>query len=266
VLLFEVGVEFSEQRGHGRGERVAVFVQGHRRGRIRVDPCPRLVQPVAAFDGAMHSLFAHDFQHARLCQQADVPIHSGPRHIGQASAQLVRVLLDPAHEDYNAYMPKQLNEMRSDWDPDQVLPDELPGEVIQLYRGMFDQEMTGWPAEIREPLVEHHVSPEWVRVALQEAKNIDQLYDEIRSAGRPMPDVPLIILCSMETDGFKEAVSAAEPEALLLEEIETKRKLYTAVAGAVPRGEIRLVDAGHVTMHYRSPEAVIQAIQDLLGS
>jgi pimeloyl-ACP methyl ester carboxylesterase len=188
--------------------------------------------------------------------------HYATRFPGEAAGL---VLLDPAHEDYDAYMPKQLNEMRSDWDPDQVLPEQLPDDVVQLYRAMFDQEMTGWPAEIREPLVERHVSPEWVRAALEEAKDIDQLYDEIRSAG-PMPDVPLIILCSMETDGFKEAVSAGEPEALLLEEIEAKRKLYTAVAGAVPRGEIRLVDAGHVTMHYRSPEAVIQAIKDLLGS
>ena len=49
------------------------------------------------------------------------------------------------------------------------------------------------------------------------------------------------------------------------EEIEGKRRLYTALAGSVPRGEIRLVDAGHVTMHLRHPGTVLQAIQDLAG-
>jgi hypothetical protein len=38
-----------------------------------------------------------------------------------------------------------------------------------------------------------------------------------------------------------------------------------ALAESVPRGENRLVDAGHVTMNLRCPDAVLQAIQDLLG-
>jgi len=74
------------------------------------------------------------------------------------------LLLDPAHEDYDAYMPQQLNEMRNAWDPDQALPDELPDELIQLYRGLFEQEMADWPESIRELLIERHVSPEWLRV------------------------------------------------------------------------------------------------------
>jgi hypothetical protein len=96
------------------------------------------------------------------------------------------------------------------------------------------------------------------------AKNVDQLYDEVRHAG-PMPDVPLIVLCSMGIDSFKRAVLMGESDSLLREEIEGKRRLYTALAESVPRGEIRLVDAGHVTMHLRRPDAVLQAIQDLLG-
>jgi hypothetical protein len=61
------------------------------------------------------------------------------------------LLLDPAHEDDNAYMPEQLNETRCGWDPDQVLPEELPGEIIEFYRGLLRQEMTGWPEEISNP-------------------------------------------------------------------------------------------------------------------
>ena len=42
------------------------------------------------------------------------------------------VLLDPAHEDYDAYMPRQLVEIWRAWDPDQALPDDLPDELIQF--------------------------------------------------------------------------------------------------------------------------------------
>jgi pimeloyl-ACP methyl ester carboxylesterase len=185
--------------------------------------------------------------------------HYAQRFPGEVAALL---LLDPAHEDYNAYMPQQLTEMWQAWDPGQALPDELPAELIGLYRGLFEQEMAGWPAEVREPLIERHLSREWLLTGFREGSNVDQLYDEIRHAG-PMPDVPLIVLCSMGIDGFKQAVSMGVPDSLLHEEIEGKRRLYTALAGSVPRGEIRLVDAGHVTMHLRHPGAVLQAIEDL---
>ncbi len=175
------------------------------------------------------------------------------------------VLLDPAHEDYEAYMPRQLVEIWRSWDPDQALPDELPEDLIQFYRGLFGAEMADWPAGIREPLIERHVSKEWLRVGLQEAKNLGQLNDELRRTGK-MPDAPLIILTAIGIDPFKQAVSGGTPEALLREEIEGKRRLYTALAESVSHSENRLVDGvGHVTLHLRRPDAVAQAIQDLLG-
>ena len=175
------------------------------------------------------------------------------------------VLLDPGHEDYRAYMPQELVDLWEAWDPDRALPDELPEELIQVYRGMFAKETADWPEAIREALIEHHVSPEWVRVGIEEAKNVDQLGDEVRGAG-PMPDVPLIILCSMAIDTFKRAVSGGTPESLLHAEIEGKRRLYTEWANSFPSGEVRLVDdAGHVTLSMRRPDAVLQAIKDLLG-
>ena len=203
------------------------------------------------------------------------------RFPGEVAALL---LLDPAHEDWDAYMPRELTEMREGWSKKQL--DRLVNLALagafrsalgrallirlpvirhyrKLYRALFAQEMADWPEGIREVLIERHVSLDWLWVGLQESKNVDQLYDEVRLAG-PMPDVPLIILCSMGTDGFKEAVSAGESESLLREEIEGKRRLYTALAESVPRGEVRLVDSGHVTMHLRHPEAVVEALQDLL--
>ena len=53
------------------------------------------------------------------------------------------------------------------------------------------------------------------------------------SRRRPAAGVPLVILCSMATDAFREAVSVG--------------------------------DTGHVTMHYRHPGTVVQPNGDLLG-
>jgi hypothetical protein len=102
-----------------------------------------------------------------------------------------------------------------------------------------------------------------LRAGLQEAANIEQLYDEVRHAGG-MADVPLIILTSMDIDSFKAAVSQGTPESLLRAEIEGKRRLYTTWAHSM-HGENRLIeDVGHVTLHFRRPDAVLQAIRDLL--
>lgn len=174
------------------------------------------------------------------------------------------LLMEPDHEEYDAYMPRRLTEMRKAFDPDQALPDELPDELIQLYRDLLGQEMAAWQEEIREPLINGHVSPEWFRDGVQLVKYRDRYLDELRAAG-PLPDVPLIVLTAMDIDSFKKAVSVGEDESLLREEIEAKARLYTDLARSVPRGENRRVEgAGHVTIHWRRPDAVLLAIRELL--
>jgi biotin operon repressor len=150
------------------------------------------------------------------------------------------VLLDPAHEDLRTYMPPELVRQWQEWDPTQAqtLSDELPAEITDFYRGLFAQEMTDWPPQIREPLIECHVSPQWLRRGIAEAANLSQIYDEMRQAG-PLPDVPVIVLCSTAVDAFKRAVSAGQSEELLDAEIDGKWRLCTAL--------------------------VVQAIQDLLS-
>ncbi|MGW5641758.1 alpha/beta fold hydrolase [Saccharopolyspora sp. NPDC003752] len=174
------------------------------------------------------------------------------------------VLMDTDHEDYDAYMPRQLTEMRNAWDP-QELPDELPEEAVALYRGLFAQMMADWPEEIRDSLIERHVSPEWIMDGYELVPYRDRFLDEMRQAG-PLPDVPLIVLTATDIDDFKKAVLVGESEALLGEEIDGKRRLHDALAASVRRGENRLVDgAGHASIHWRRPDAVLQAIRDLLG-
>lgn len=168
------------------------------------------------------------------------------------------LLLDPAHEDYTAYMPQQLADMINDWDPDSDFP-EPDEEAFQFYRGLFTQMFAQWPDATREALIAYHLRA-W-RTGIQEGKNINQLYDEVRHSS-DLPDVPLIVLTSM---GVGPAEMAFTPEPLLREGNVGKARLYTAFAQSVPRGENRLLeDAAHSTLHIDRPDAVLQAIRDLL--
>jgi pimeloyl-ACP methyl ester carboxylesterase len=203
------------------------------------------------------------------------------------------VLLDPAHEDYDAFMPKQLNEIRKvpklearaktqqnsskvlDWVLSILMRNSLTRSLLlrippidryrKLYRTLFTQEMRDWPDEIRSILIESHTSPEWLFAGSRESSNLYDLYDEIRNA-EPTNDVPMIILSSRGVDEFRRAVSVGETDSLLKEEIEGKWKLYSNLATSVTRGECRPVDAGHFNMHFRHPDLVLKAIHDLLAN
>lgn len=214
------------------------------------------------------------------------------RHYAQRFPHEVAALLlmDPGHEDYDAYMPREPNARSGATGafaaaarrqlyrllngalagavrlaPTRALLLRLP--VIRSYRdqyrALFARELADWPDDVRDALVERHVSPDWLLVGLREVQNVDRLSEEVRRAG-PMPDVPLIVIYSTGIDDFGRVVSAGRSDSLLYEQIEGRRRLYTMLAGSVPRGEIRPVDAGHVTMSFRHPEEVLRAIRDLL--
>jgi hypothetical protein len=102
-------------------------------------------------------------------------------------------------------------------------------------------------------------------VGLHEARELDRLYAEVRGAG-PMPDIPLIILSSTTTDAFRDAVSFGESPDLMQAELAGKAQLYEDFANAVSSGEVRPVDTGHVTMAFRHPEAVLEAVWSIAGS
>ena len=192
------------------------------------------------------------------------------------------VLLDPAHEDYDAYMPAQLVQARSadrsldalnrvvdlamSTPPTKAVLGPLPPvrRYQRLYRKLFEEEMANWPANIREGLVASHTSLDWLAMGLREARALDDLYAEVRQC-RPMPAVPTVILSSTGQDAFRQAVSPDEPQGLLEEESKAKARLYADILQEVPRGEVRPVDTGHVTMAFRCTDAVLDAIGSVVG-
>lgn len=190
------------------------------------------------------------------------------------------VLLDPAHEDYDSYMPAELTSKRQSSKAfailnavtDVMLSTHVTKAALgrvpmvrkyqTLYRDLFTQEMADWPKDLATALLERHVSLDWLAVGLREARKLDDLYAEVRDTG-PMPDIPTMILCSMSTDGFQDAVSVGQSKDLARQEIAAKRRLYTDITASSRHAQVRPVDSGHVTLAFRGSDAVITAIDDL---
>jgi pimeloyl-ACP methyl ester carboxylesterase len=172
------------------------------------------------------------------------------------------LFLDPAHEDYPAKMPTQtlLGTLQQGFALVRVLL-----HFKRFYRSAFERMFAEWPASIRERLIDYHLRSS--RRSLEEwparsRKNVNgELLGEIRRGG-DTPDVPLIVLVANGLDPF---MAAFMPEPYLRQINAGKRVIYRALAGSVPRGELRVLEnAGHTTIHTDCPDAVVQAIRDLL--
>ena len=171
------------------------------------------------------------------------------------------MLLEPFHEDFDAYVPKQ------------TALDQLRGVLAALclllhyktfYRATFSKMFASWPEEVREPLIDWHLRS--LRKTFQEWSSADRtskgkLSTELRSGGKT-PDVPLIVLCGLDIDPLYAAIT---PESYLHKMYDGERVLWRALAASIPRGEYREVEhAGHDTIHTDRPDAVMRAIRDLI--
>lgn len=170
------------------------------------------------------------------------------------------LLLDPGHEDILRFLPAEvveLNErMKPTWDE---LPDLTP-EQLEASRAALVHLYREWPADVREPLVEHRLRT-W-RTGVAEGRNLeDEVYAELR-AGGPLPDVPLIVLSAA---GRNPVWARMLPEDLLRRAHEGVHALHAAIAASVPRGEHRMVEgASHQYLHVERPEPVVAAARDLV--
>jgi pimeloyl-ACP methyl ester carboxylesterase len=183
--------------------------------------------------------------------------HFAQRFPGEVAGLL---LLDPFHEDMAARAPRQVLEMLAQMN-DQELP-EPAEEQIEASRGPVERHFATWPEAVRGPLVEYHLAA-W-RTGWYEGRNLyDEVADELRNAPG-LPDVPLIVLSAMGHDATQAHLW---PEELLREINEGKRALHAELAASVPHGEHRVLDdAGHGWLHEERPDAVLQAIAELLAA
>ena len=101
------------------------------------------------------------------------------------------LLLEPAHPDYDDYMPDHLKLANAMTDSFELpeLTDEFAAQVREVITATF----AGLPDSVREQVIEKHLSAERLPTGLREGTNFLALFEELR-AGGPLPDVPLIVL------------------------------------------------------------------------
>lgn len=197
------------------------------------------------------------------------------------------VLLDPAHEDYNYYMPEELNKLRKiklDIKPKQAKIYTSSGLLLKIasygfgrkilglvpmvrkyqkiYKKLFTEELKGFPDEIKQKLIKDHQSIQWLLSGSREAANVDDLYEEIRSA-IAIPNIPTTILCSLEIDDFRRVVLAGESDELIAKEIDGKNKLYKKYLCNLKEGKLIELNTGHVNMPFKELDTIALAIMEL---
>jgi len=169
------------------------------------------------------------------------------------------LLLDPAHEDWDLYMPEHLKIANNQ--PTSGDMPELPETFLAQYRSAFADMFAAFPQQIRELLIDKHFNPERLPNGFREGANAPALLDELR-AGGPRPDVPMIILSGAGIDAT-QTMLATEDQLRL--QIEGSHKLYDAITAAATNGEHRVLnDASHITIPLARPDAVARAVHDLI--
>jgi len=183
------------------------------------------------------------------------------RYAQRFPAEVAALLqIEPAHPDWDSFMPEHLK-LTANQTADLAVP-EYSEELRTLGRGQFEAGMfDAFPADLREALIDKHISPERLLVGIREGMNVLTIMDELRGGG-PLPDVPLIVL-SGTAIGPEQTIFQSEDN--LREQIAGSERLFAAIAASAPEGEHRsLPDASHVSLPMTRPDAVADAVADLI--
>ncbi|RGD55491.1 alpha/beta hydrolase [Kitasatospora xanthocidica] len=168
------------------------------------------------------------------------------------------VWLDAFHRDWDDYMPAEASLAASvRLSPtEEQLRQALPG-----IRQMAAELLVDFPADVRDAVVEYHVSERWIHAGIAERASMADLAVELR-AGADLPDVPLIALTPLGVDPGQQALMSEEA---LRAMHDGKTRLYAAMVDAVSDGEQRILpDTGHSQFVFERADAVVQAIRDVV--
>jgi pimeloyl-ACP methyl ester carboxylesterase len=168
------------------------------------------------------------------------------------------VWLDGFHRDWAEFMPAAVSPAAGE----QSAPD--PEQIRRLrpaLREMFAELVADYPPHLRQPLIEAHVSDQWLRVGIAERGDVIALADELR-AGPGVPDVPVVALTAEGTDpGPRPPMQEETVRAIH----EGMRRMAAAMVSAVSYAEHRVVaDVGHNQLCFTRPDVVVQAIRDVV--
>ncbi len=168
------------------------------------------------------------------------------------------VWLDAFHRDWDDFMPPEARLAESV----RLSPtEEQLRQWIPVIREMCAQLLADFPEDVREALVDYHVSDRWIHAGMAERASMAELATELK-AGPELPDVPLIAVTPLGIDPGQQALMS---EQLLQAMHDGKTKLYAAMANSVSHGEHRILsDTDHSKVIYERSDAVVQAIRDVV--
>ena len=219
-----------------------------------------LPRPAAAVARELHTLLAA----AGLAGPYVLVAHSLGGIYARRFAQLFPadvaglLLLDPAHEDYPANEPEVARRAAEAW-KDKPMPEFTP-EMLEGYRPILNAMYAGWPVEVREPVVDRHITR--FKAGLLESSNVDAIYDEVRGGG-PVPVVPTIVYTALGIDAMQLAFSSEE---VVRAQNQAKLATNTAYVTSVPGAESRVLeDASHVMIHTQYADELIGALRDVIA-
>ena len=169
------------------------------------------------------------------------------------------VYLETFYEDWNEFMPPRLQVGGANA--------KEPGRLLEVLTRMFGRRvyaklLAGWPEEVRDQLIKGHLSPAWIRAGVRERSNMGEVAHELKAGGM-VPDVPMIELTALRPDLGQGLFMSKKT---LAELTGCKVRLYDALVGNTSNGEHRMLpDATHSTIHVDRPDAVVQAVRDVIA-
>lgn len=174
------------------------------------------------------------------------------------------VWLDAFHRDWDEFMPAAAGLAAGE----QMVPDrEQIQQMRPDLRQMYVELLADYPEHVRQPLIDAHVSDDWLRGGFAERGNLVALAEELR-AGPDFPDVPLIALTTEDIDPVQQALTTRQSvvEQTRHEIAEGRRKMVAALVSSVSHGQWRVVSGvGHSELCFQRPDVVVQAVHDIVA-
>lgn len=176
------------------------------------------------------------------------------------------VLLDAFHRDWDDFMPAEVGLAAGE----RMTPDLAQLQRMRpALRAMYTELMVNYPQEVREPLLEAHVSDRWLRAGIAERANLVALAAELR-AGPGFPDVTLTALTTEGIDPAQRMLTSQRTlrkmsEQTLRETVDGRKRMLAALVGAASDGKQRVLsDVGHTQLCFQRPGAVVRAIREVV--
>ncbi|MEU5687660.1 alpha/beta fold hydrolase [Streptomyces venezuelae] len=129
-------------------------------------------------------------------------------------------------------------------------------------RAMRAELLAEYPEHVRQALSDAKENEAWTDAGIAERTGLADLATELR-AGPGLPDVPVIALTVVGADPAQKTMA---PDRTWQEMNEGKTRMDAAVVSTVSRGEQRVLhDTAHHRLCFDRPDAVVQAIRDVIA-